>query len=230
MPSANYLKRMKRRKPKIVSFKKRSSKNRPYFGHVPSTTLRGAGEFKYFDTIVMSATVITSTPVIVQIDEIPQNDTVNGREGQRWTDTKVRIRGTLRSNTTTTVTNMTMMLIWDYEPKQAVYNISDLLQGGTAVQSLPNRDNQGRLRCLKRWNFSFAGNVTAPATGMECCWIDEYFKLPAGLTAVTTRVDTTGLIGNRIEGALSLIFFSDTATATAAITGTMNARVNFKDN
>jgi len=209
--------------------KKTGTKARTYFGHTPSLQSRGKGEFKYIDTTPQNGATISNTASITYLDFIPLGDTVNSREGQRWVETKCRIRGTIRAGTSGTIANAVFMLVWDYEPRGTLATITEILVNGT-VQALPNRDNQARFRILKRWVFTLAGNATAPAAGLETAYIDEYFKLPKGLEALTTKTDITGDISNRTNGALLWVVLSDQAAAGGvAPIATVQTRVNFRD-
>jgi len=229
MAPKKYSRTVRRMAKKFAPKIKTNFKNRTYFGHSPSQTLRGAGEFKYYDIGPIFTTPITDTVQITHLDSIPMTDTVSGRNGQRFQPTKARIRMTLRSNTSTQVTNMYMALIWDYEPKKTLANAAEIMQSPLTVTGMPNRDNAGRFRVIKRWNFSFAGNFTNPATGLECAFIDEYIKLPTGLVAVCDRIDTSGVIGNRIEGALIMIAQSDVSAVGNAIVTSSTCRINFRE-
>lgn len=207
--------------------KKTGTRAREYFGHTVSATSRSAGEYKYLDSNY-AATALTNTGFVSQLDQIGTGDTTDKRDGQHFTVTKVRIRGYFRSGTTTGVAYAVCMLVWDYEPKGTLAAITEILDANSP-NSLPNRDNQARFRILKRWVMTFAGNAATPATGREVAYIDEYLKMPPGLTATCTKTDTTGAIGNRVEGTMLFVYFSDVVAGTTAPVMNTTIRLNFRE-
>jgi len=185
-----------------------------------------AGEAKYFDTANVLA--LNTTGTLNHIDIVPTGTTVNSRDGKNYTITSVQIRGNVVQDTTAATNNVAMYLVWDKQPNKALAAITDILDTSTTL-SFIKRENAQRFQIIKKWRYALSGNAGTPTAGMEIYDVDDYIKLPRGLTASCTTADTTGAIGNRVTGALLLVGVGNTASGTTDAVGNINARVNFMD-
>jgi len=199
---------------------------------VPRGFLGPAGEAKYFDYAAgaLSTFALNTTGSIVLVDEVPQGTTVTTRDGRKWKDTSVAIRGIAQADSTTATTVGAAYLVWDRQPNKALASITDYLDAADA-NSFPKRENAQRFLTIRKWRWSFAGNNTTAGQNNDSTVyaIDEFVKLPAECIAETTSADTTGVIGNRVTGALLLITVGTTAAGTADANLIVKIRTNFRD-
>lgn len=189
--------------------------------------LGAAGEAKYFDTAA-TGRAMNTTGTVLHLDIVPTGTTVNSRDGRKFRNTSVQLRGYAQSDTTTTITNGMMMLVWDRQPNKALAAVTDILESASSF-SFSKRENAQRFRVIRKWRWCFGGNSATPSTGREVYDIDEYVKLPEECVAECTTADTTGAIGNRVTGALLLVTIGDVAAGTNDAIANVGARVNFLD-
>lgn len=216
-----------------------AARNRPTAGDVRAQRMRNmraqvqrgflgaAGEAKYFDTAA-TGRALNTTGTVIHLDIVPQGTTVNSRDGRKFKNTSVQLRGYAQSDTATTITNGMMLLVWDRQPNKVLAGVTDILESATSF-AFAKRENAQRFRILKKWRWCFGGNSTTPATGKEVYDIDDYVKLPDECIAECTASDTTGAIGNRVTGALLLLTIGDIAAGTTDAICNIGARVNFVD-
>ena len=202
-------------------FKKRRAA--PYA--TPQKALKA--ETKYFDTAT-AVYALNTTGSVTHLDIVPTGSTTTTRDGRKWRNLSVQVRGRAAADTTTTISNGMAMVVWDRQPNKALAAVTDILDANT-WESFPKRENAQRFKILKTWRWAFSGNVTTPSTGVENFDVNEYIKLPAECIAETTSADATGVIGNRITGALLLVTTGGTAAGTADANMTAYVRVNFRD-
>lgn len=189
--------------------------------------LGAAGEAKYFD-IAAGSLPLNTTGSISHLDIVPTGTTVNSRDGRKFKNTSVQIRGLALADTTTTATQGAMYLVWDRQPNKALASITDVLDTASSV-SFAKRENVQRFKIIKKWRWVFAGNSATPVASNVIHDIDEYVKLPEECVAECTTADTTGAIGNRVTGALLLITIGSNTAGTADANVTITTRVNFVD-
>lgn len=192
-----------------------------------------ASEGKFFDTVNGVQELVTAGSVSL-LDQIAQGDSVNERDGQKWRDIAVQLRGSIKTDSTTTLALAKWMLVWDAQPNLAlatVANILDANSGSAPITQLPNRDGNRRFTILRSKTYTLGGNDTTAAQQVSngIHYIDEYVKLPKWCEIQTTAADTTGAIGNRVSGALLLVNMSDQATGTTAPDMDWTTRVSFVD-
>lgn len=191
-----------------------------------------AGDNKYYDyNSGSSATfALNTTGSIVHLDDVSQGTTVNTRDGRKWRNTSVAIRGQAVSDSATATAIGACYLIWDRQPNKALAGITDYLDAADAY-SFPKRENAQRFLTIRKWRWSFAGNSTTAGQNNDSTVyaIDEYVKLPAECIAETTSADTTGAIGNRVTGALLLITTGSVVSGTADANMVVKIRTNFRD-
>lgn len=188
-----------------------------------------AGEGKYFN-IAADALALNTTGSISHLDIVPVGSTVNSRDGRKFKNTSVLIRGQAQSDTTTTVSNGAMYLIWDRQPNKALAAVTDVLDTANS-NSFAKRENSQRFKIIRKWRWAFAGNQTTAGQQVSSTNfdIDEYVRLPPDCIAECTTADTTGVIGNRVTGALLLLTVGNQAAGTSDANVVIGTRVNFVD-
>lgn len=191
--------------------------------------LGAAGEAKFFD-IAAGALPLNSTGSISHLDIVPTGTTVNSRDGRKFKNTSLQIRGIVQSDSTTTASQGAMYLVWDRQPNKALAGITDVLDTASPY-SFAKRENVQRFKIIKKWRWVFAGNNTTAGqqTSATSYDIDDYVKLPDECVAECTTLDTTGAIGNRVTGALLLITVGNNVSGTADAIAYVGTRVNFVD-
>lgn len=201
-------------------------------GQPGSQIVRGfvgaVADAKFFD--VGAATYgVSTTGSVTHLDVIPQGTTVNSREGKSFQIRNIHIQGFMDSNSTTTIALGLAYLIWDHQPNKALAAVTDILDSANSLSFL-KRENKTRFQVLKKILICNVGNTTTPATGREMILVDEYVKTKhLGLVAQCTVADTTGAIGNRINGALLLVTAGNVASGTADQDLIVNIRIGFND-
>jgi len=186
-----------------------------------------AADSKYLDTAYAVYAVNTSGS-ITHLDPVPQGDSVVQRNGKSWQNTNLQIRGIIVQDTTAVANHVAMYIVWDRQPNKAAFAITDLLDVAHP-SSFMKRENKGRFLVIKKWQRVLIGNSTSPTTGREAIIIDKWIRLPAECIAQATAADTTGAIGNRITGALFVLFVGANAPGTADANAQIAFRLGFRD-
>lgn len=187
------------------------------------------GEAKYVDTGEATYACDT-TGTITHVSIVPQGATAVARDGRTCEITACHIRGLIQSNSTTTITSGTLLLVWDQQPNKALAAIDDILDGKKA--HLQNkRENANRFRILMRRDYALIGNTTTAgqATSASGYRVEEYIRLPKGCICVYTTADTTGAIANCIQGALLFVSIGQTAAGNSAAAFYGTLRTSFRD-
>lgn len=190
-------------------------------------------EGKFFDT-VNGVEELVSAGSVSLLDGIGTGTSVNTREGQKWRDIGVQLRGKIVTDSTTVTALAKWMLVWDAQPNLALATVASILDansGTSPITQLANRDGNRRFTVLRSRTYTIAGNDTTAgqATDSSVYYVDEYVKLPKWCTVQTTGADTTGAIGNRVSGALLLVNMSDQVSGTTAPDFDWTTRVSFID-
>lgn len=161
------------------------------------------GDAKYHD---VAATTYNASTVgtLTHLSVIPQNTSVNGREGKAFRCTSVNVRGSVVSNANLGVGVAAGYLVWDYSPQKAIAAITDIFDSAP-WPSFPKRENNERFKIIKKWVFAMAGDTVSHITDEVIYEIDDYVKLPKDSNVLCTTGDTTGAIGNTIQGALYFV-------------------------
>lgn len=167
-----------------------------------------------------------TTGAIVLLNTVAQGASVNQRVGKRIQLKSLQCRGLMRSLTTTTFTDGAILIVYDRRPDGSLPAITAILDT-VSSRSFNNDSNSDRFKVVRRWDRTFTGNTTTPATGGECFNFDEFVGL-AGLPTVYKAVGT-GAIGDISEGALYLVTVGSDAAGTAAASLTAGFRVRFVD-
>lgn len=191
---------------------------------VPRGFVGAAGDAKFADFTLDQAAVNT-TATIQHVSIIAQGTTVNTRIGKACRAKSFRMRGNVKVDAAHLQSTCTMHLVWDYQPNKALAAVTDILDTGT-VNSFPKRENAARFKVLKTWRYALDGNGNAPVYASTFT-IDDYIKMPKDANILYTSADSTGVIGDVIQGALLFITVGDVAPGTADIALVCNGRLNF---
>lgn len=226
----------KRKRTKMPKGHARRRLNFPSESGVQKVTRRGQvqrgfvgaiADAKFLDTPQASYEAST-TGSITHLDVVTQGTTVNSREGKAFRLRSLQIRGNVVAKTTTTICEAVGYVIWDRQPNKALPAITDILDSNNGF-SFAKRENKQRFLILKKFMKVVIGNSTTPTVGREMSIIEKWLKLPEECIAQCTALDTTGAIGNRINGALYFISTSSNVTGTGAANFNLGFRVNFSD-
>jgi len=193
----------------------------------PRGFLGARGEAKYVD-VANAIYPLNTTGSVTHLNIVPQGTTVSSRVGKNALMTSMQLRGTVACDTTTTVSDAAVYLVWDHNPNKALAAITDILDAASSF-ALPKRENTSRFKFIKKWRFALTGNITTPQTGKELYDIDDYVRMPSAALTEWTTGDTTGVIGNCVKGALLLVCVGVTAAGTADGNLQFTGRINFKD-
>lgn len=192
-----------------------------------------AADSKFIELTTDATKVLDTTGTVTHLDIIPQGDTVSARTGKSFQLTNFQIRGMMANNAASVISHVAVYLVWDRQPNKAIAVVGDFLEtsGSASATAFAKRENKGRFLCIKKWQRVLIGQGTAgvPVTGREALVIDKWIKLPQECVAQCTAADTTGVIGNRITGALLLVTIGNVAAGTAASLLTYRYRIGFKD-
>lgn len=194
---------------------------------VPRGFVGLAGDRKFVDT-ALAVYAMNTTGSITHVSIVPTGTTVNSREGKSFRVTSCQVRGNVSSDAATTVAPAAWALVWDYQPNKALPALTDIWDAVNDA-SFIKRENNARFKILLWRHHTMIGNVTTPASGGEQCPVDEFVKMPKDAVALCTVADTTGVIGNRINGALYLCTMGGIAAGTADANLTVSVRTNFID-
>jgi len=186
-----------------------------------------AADAKYFD-VALTNYACNTTGSITHLDIIPQGTTVNSREGKSYTLTKLQIRGLFVANSTSVLNTAGALIVWDKQPNKALAGITDVLDSVSPF-AFNKRENRGRFVTIKRITRSIVGNSATPTTGREQVPYEKVINLPPGLISEKTAVDTTGVIGNTINGALLLVTVGTVAAGTQDADFSATFRIGFRE-
>lgn len=182
---------------------------------------------KFFDTAEASYPTNT-TGSITHLNIVPQGTTINSRVGKAYKCTSVAVRGQVQCDTTTTLATAACYLVWDYQPNKVLAAITDVLDS-VSSSSFPKRENALRFKIIKKWSYCLSGNSTTPSAAFQSYRIDDYVKLPSDCSTLLTSADSTGVIGDMINGALLFISVGNIAAGTADGNAVLGFRLNFTD-
>lgn len=150
---------------------------------------------------------------VYHIDQIDRGNQVGNALGQKHMVTAVHIRGQWVQPNGTTYDRPGYYLVWDRQPNEALATPGDILDlsvgGADCSIAFPNQDNGSRFIILaKREHSSVNAQEGEGPRDSSMQWIvDEYHRLPRNLVATKTLGSGSGLIDNRVTGALLLLTF-----------------------
>ena len=190
-----------------------------------------AADSKYIETITDVTKACDTTGTVTHLDIVALGDGVTARTGKSWINTNIQIRGSFVQGTAAITNVVAVYLVWDRQPNKALATVGDILEtsGGVSATAFMKRENKGRFVTIKKWYRVLAGNITAPATGREILAVDKWIRMPQEAIAQATAADNSGVIANRVTGALLLLTIGNTAAGTGAASFVFRYRLGFKD-
>lgn len=167
-----------------------------------------------------------TTGSITLLATVPAGTSVNTRVGKKIRWMSILSRGQIFNNTTATISNAAVIMVYDRRPTGSLPAITDVL---TAVgpDAMNNDANSGRFKILRRWDYCLIGNSTTPATGQEAKDFSEFVDLK--MAPCVFKAAGTGQIGDIEQGALYLITVGDKGAGTTASNLAAAFRVRFVD-
>jgi hypothetical protein len=186
-----------------------------------------AADSKFFGSSYATKACDT-TGTITHLDIIPQGNGISARNGKSWQNTNIQIRGHFLAGSAAVTNHVAMYLVWDKQPNGALAAVTDVLDSASSLAFM-KRENKGRFVTIKKWQRCLTGNTGTPATGREIVLYDKWIKLPADCIAQCAVGDASGVIANRVTGALLLVTVGDQAAGTAAASTSGQFRIGFKD-
>jgi len=196
---------------------------------VKKATYNAAKRNAGFVDLAQAAYQGDTTGSVTLIATVGQGASVNQRIGKKINWKGMQIRGHVAAKSTTTVTDVALLIIYDRDPSgspPALPAITDILTAANAHAFL-NDANSDRFRVLRRFDFVLTGNSTTPATGGEIHQIEEYVDLK-GLKAQFKALGS-GAIGDIADGALYAVTVGTAAAGTAAGEFSLGFRTRFID-
>ncbi len=177
-------------------------------------------EVKNFD-IQQSVQNITTTPVIIQLTNIPQGDGTNERDGSQCKVTQLELRFQVLLNGSATRSSFRFMFICDKQTNQAIYTPADVLEDVSSTDmifSAINLDNKRRFQIID----DFTVHV-GTAEGRI-----KHFKKFYNMQKIIRFDNSTPSIADLTQSSLSLMMVSSEATNGVQITSF--SRIRYIDN
>lgn len=176
-------------------------------------------EIKNHD-VKQTGITVTTTPVIIQLSNIPQGDTTVTRDGSQCKVLSLEFTANVNRHASGTVTLIRLILVCDKQTNQAVYLHSDLLADvtvGDNILSPFNLDNKFRFQVLMDVTFNLSTSVTA-----------KKIKRSIRMSKILRFDANTSAIADLTSNSLSLVQITNETTNQPAIH--MFSRLRFVDN
>ncbi len=177
-------------------------------------------EIKNHD-VQQSVANITTTPVIVQLTNIPQGDGTSERDGAQVKLTQLEFRMQVLLNGSATRSSYRILIICDKQTNQALYSAADVLEDVTSTDMIfspINLDNKRRFQILDDWTVH-----VGTAEGRI-----KHFKKFYKMNKIIRWDASTSAIADLTQSSLSLLMVSSEATNGPQITSF--SRVRYIDN
>ncbi len=168
-----------------------------------------------------------TTGSITLLATVAQNASVNGRIGKKAVWKSLQCRGHLLPNTTTLVSKVALIVVYDRRPQALIPGITDVLEAATPT-AFNNTQNEGRFQILKRIDCVLVGNNTAGEQTSATAYTVDFF-LDLKHKPVVFKAAGTGAMGDIEEGALYFITVGNVAAGTADTDLQAGFRVRFND-
>lgn len=177
-------------------------------------------EVKNFD-VQQQGVALSTTPVIIQLSNIPQGDTTISRDGAQCKVLALELALQMTRHSSSTITTARILLVCDRQTNQAIYLNTDLLEDVTTNDNLVapyNLDNKFRFTVIMDKVF----NLATGSSGVK------HFKKVFRMNKIIRFDGNTPSIADLTSSSLSLIQFANESTNTPLIT--MFSRIRFVDN
>lgn len=178
----------------------------------------------YVDT-ALGTYPLNTTGSITLVNVVPQGASYSERIGKKIALKSLQVRGSIESDSTTTVTSGGYMIVYDRHPTGSLPAITDILESITTT-AFNNTQNEGRFKIVARNIVPLTGNNTTAGqvNSNSNYYVDQYIKLK-GLPTVY-KAAGTGAIGDVETGALYIVTLGDRAAGTSD--GIMRAEVRLR--
>ncbi len=164
---------------------------------------------------------LTTTPVIIQLSNIPQGDTTITRDGAQCKVLAIEMNVQIHAVASSSISTVRLLLVCDKQTNQAIYVNTDLLEDVTISDNLVtplNLDNKFRFNVI--WDKVY----TLPLNGQSVRNIKKVFRMSKIL-----RFDSsTPSIADLTSNSFSLVQMANEGTNLPTIT--MFSRLRFVDN
>jgi len=169
-----------------------------------------------------------ATGSIALIATVPQGASVNQRVGKKILLKSLQCRGSFFANSTATINDIAMLIVYDKRPTGSLPAITDILTAANNI-AFNNDANSGRFVIMKRTDEVLVGNPTAAANLTERTIISSDFFLDLKSMPVAFKAAGTGAIGDIEQGALYIITVGSNSAGTTAATASISFRTRFVD-
>lgn len=166
-------------------------------------------ETKYVD-VAPTSYECSTTGTITHLNVIPTGTTVNSRLGKSCKVKSVRVTGYVQNQASAVFNHCEIIYVWDLQPNKALPAITDIWDQVTTTYQR-RMENAERFKILKSFTVDLNG---APGQPYSAESFNHSISVPAGYVTLWTTGDTTGVIGDLIEGALLMVTRSQNATGT----------------
>lgn len=167
-----------------------------------------------------------TTGTLTLIATIPQNASTSGRVGKRVNLKSLQCHGSVSTNATATITDSTILIVYDKRPSGALPAITDVLNSISSY-AFNNDSNSGRFRILKRIDQVLIGSAANQYTSKSSYDMDWFLSL-RGLPTVF-KAAGTGAIADIEEGAIYFVTVGGSGAGTGAATANVSFRTRFVD-
>jgi len=190
-------------------------------------------ETKY--NTVATTTFTPTTTLVKQLDiltssAIPQDDTAQGRDGQSVRVTRWHLKGTLDNGAANLLTTRVRIIICRLKSVAlggSSIIVGDVLERTTDINSPHLIDQTADIQYLYDRTFFFDPSAQG-GTPQTINW--EYDWKPLSHHLRWTASDTTGVVGDLLEGIVSVFMMSDAFTASNAPTLNIARELYWVDN
>lgn len=184
-------------------------------------------ELGYVD-LALAGYNFDTTGSILLLNTVAQGASVNQRVGKKIRMKGLQCRGIHQNNTTATINDCAVLVVYDKRPTGALPTATDVLVSASSF-AFNNDANAGRFSIIKRHDFVLNGNSSAAANHLDTMSLGADFYLDLKGLETVYKAAATGAIGDIEQGALYLITVGNNPAGTGAATGFMGFRLRFLD-
>lgn len=169
---------------------------------------------------------LDTTGSITLLNTVPQGVAISQRVGKRIALKSLQCHGNFTTNAASTITDVTMLIVYDKRPSGNLPAITDILVASTS-EAFNNDVNASRFRILKRVDLTMVGSAANQYTA-KSAEANDWFLSLHGLPQVF-KAAGTGAIGDIEEGAIYQVTVGGTNAGTLAATVGSAFRVRYND-
>jgi hypothetical protein len=169
---------------------------------------------------------LDTTGSIALLNTIPQGAGTSERVGKRVTLKSLQCRGVASNNSTATINDIAILIVYDSRPTGVLPAITDILVEANPT-SFNNDANSGRFRILKRIDSVLMGSGANNYSARSAMNSDWYLDLKGKPQVFKTAA--TGAIGDIEEGALYVVTVGSSPPGTNAAVAPLSFRLRYID-